>query len=153
MATRQQVESEVVARCRVALTLSKTAADPAADASPRAYLNAPLRSGLRAVGLAPANPFAVADADLANPAGDDLDTLIDAATLATLETCLANAGQVDVRSVDVDEKWDQFWKRVEKRIDKLREDVYGGDGSDGRPPEAGVISLGFADRDDGSEFA
>lgn len=157
MATRAQVEGEVAGRARVALRMAQLSDDPVGDASPRGYLNGPIRAGLSVLGVEPADPFGVADADLAGIAGSDLDTLLDVAELRTLELALVNIEDVDIRTTEVDEKLSQYAARLAKVVEQKRDALFGEDGDGGtasvEAPEAGVIALGFVERgDDGGEF-
>lgn len=160
MATRTQIEAELVALCRGPLLQSDTAADPINDASPRTYLNAAIRAGLLALGVEPVDPFAVVDADLSGVGISELPQLIAVAEVATLELCLLNLTPastgvgVDVRSRDLEHKLSQYADRLKALIAEKRtrlETVYGIGGS---VPEAGVWDLNFQQGcADGGEFA
>ena len=157
MATRAQIEGEVAGRARVALQAARIATDPVGDASPRSYLNGPLRAALSDLGITPADAFAVADGDVSGVDGADLDRLIDVAELRTLELCLDNIDDVDTRTTDVDERLSQYADRLAKSVERKRLALFGDDGDGGstavEAPEVGVLSLGFVDRDDdGGEF-
>jgi hypothetical protein len=156
--TRALVESETVERCRVALARSGMAADPVADASPRAYLNGPLRRALAGLGHSAVDPWAIVDADLGDVDDDDLVDLLDLAELATLETAFNNLDQVDARTLDAATDWSDYPERLASRIAQLRSQLESRPGLDldggVSAPEAGVISLGFVERRGcGGEFA
>ncbi len=90
--TVANTESEVVTRLRgklVRLSLSVLVNGSNPD------LKGPIRRSLGWVGMSPAAPPAVTDADLADVTGWDVEKLFDAATLEALYVCLGNCASVD----------------------------------------------------------
>lgn len=142
MPTRAQIETEIAYRARVALAVSEIAVDAVSDVSPRAYLNGPIRQALTALGFDVVDPFAVSDSDLELIAGSDLDDLIDAAELFTLETVLLNFDGIDTKATDLTESWSQYADRLIGIIARKRATLEERIGLDVARPEAGRIRLG-----------
>lgn len=154
MATRAQIEGELVTLATTALVESGISADPSADASPRAYFGGPLRSGLASLGITPADPFAIVDSDLSGIASADLPQLIAVAEVEALELALARLAStmIDVRTKDLEHKRSQYRDTLAALIKGKRDRLNATFGLSVCRPEAGVWDLDFQEPGDCTEF-
>jgi hypothetical protein len=124
-ATRCDVEDELVVRVGGWLKAALLTADPARDPAPRAYLNPAIRSALAFVGVAPASPFLVGDADVALVPDPALDRLLDFAHYKAVETCLGNLGREAVTKSlgSASISLSDLVGRMKEELARLREDL------------------------------
>ncbi len=143
--TRANIEAILVRRCGSKMTAAGL--DGATVNGSNVDLNDPIGTALRQCGYAVASITAVADADIANVATDDLDKLLDVAELRLLENIAGNLSMVDLAVGPRKESLSQFSEQVEKAISRLEakcQRLYGvGLGS----LSGGAISLDFQEYD------
>jgi hypothetical protein len=139
--TRVQIETVLVRRLENWLT----AADMAVTiVGTNADLNDPITNALLQLEIVPANISSVADSDLTSVATTDYNKLLDLAELRTLESVLENYSKVDVEAGAVKAQLDDFGQRIERTIQRKREQIARRYGLEGLASlEAGVINLGF----------
>jgi hypothetical protein len=139
--TRVQIETVLVRRLENWLT----AADMAVTiVGTNADLNDPITNALLQLEIVPANISSVADSDLTSVATTDYNKLLDLAELRTLESILENYSKVDVEAGAVKAQLDDFGQRIERTIQRKREQIARRYGLEGLASlEAGVINLGF----------
>lgn len=117
--TVAQAESIGVARAGPVMVAAQVATDPAADASPRAYMADPIRQALRDLGYPIADPSAPADGDLATIADDDENAILDVMELRVLESCAVAIQDVDFKADETSMSAGGFAERLETRIARL----------------------------------
>jgi hypothetical protein len=142
--TRADIESILVRRASgfmAAAGLAVTVAGSNAD------LNDPLGWALRKSGITPVLITAVADADVAK--ATDVDQLLDLAELRLLENIYGNLTLVDITLGPRKDALGQIGARLEKRIDVLREKIDKEYGIGASILQGGVITLDFADHNEG----
>lgn len=100
--------------------------------------------GLRSLGLAPASPVAVVDADLAGVADCDVPQLLDVATLRLNETILGNRASPDQMADTDNQQWHgKFYDSLEATTERLRRQCERQYGYGLAPLTPGVFDLGF----------
>lgn len=117
MATRADIEQELVSRTEAWLTAAGLAVT---FAGANADLNAPIGWAIRQAGGTVSAPSLVTSTDVQTVASADYDKFLDLAELRTLETVLANYGDVDLKAGPVEIKGSQFGDRIERRISQLK---------------------------------
>ena len=145
--TRANVESILVQRVGAWLTKASLATTSAGS---NQSLNDPIGYGIRIAGGTVTSYALVADADVATVADADLDKMLDVAELRALENILGNLVLVDAKAGPVEAKSSQFATLLERTINRLRAQLairYGIEAS--ATMTTGVITLGFAELDDG----
>jgi hypothetical protein len=119
---RAQADALLLARCRGKLEFVGLSTTPSAGAV--ACLTGPLLEGLRACGLAPADPTAVADADLAALADADVPRLLDAAELRALEDVLGQWDRADQTAGPSNSfSFGSFYAALEKTVERKRAEL------------------------------
>jgi hypothetical protein len=139
---RSIAEADIVARCRAALVASDLASAPLDDISPRAYLDSPFARASRLLGVEP-SAASMTDEDVVAANGSDAGRFLDAAEIFTLELAYANFMQVDVRSTDLEHKYDQYGKRLLTLIDRKRKQFEDAYGIGVATPQVGTLDRGF----------
>jgi hypothetical protein len=145
--TRASIEAILIGRCGrllVAAELDGTTVD-----GTNADLNDPIGWAIRQLGGAVASIGTVADADLAAIADDDTDALLDLAELRTLENTLGNLDLVDIQEGPERQALGQIGARLERAIVRKRAQIERDHGIGLGTITAGVINLGFQQRDCG----
>ncbi len=139
--TRVQVETVLVRRLEAWLV----AADMAITfAGANNDLNDGISNALLQLEIVPANISSIADGDLTSVATTDYNKFLDLAELRTLESVLENYAKVDVEAGAVKAQLDDFGQRIERTIQRKREQIARRYGLEGLASlEVGVINLGF----------
>lgn len=138
--TRAQIETVLVAK--LGKTLTFCGLDGTTTNGTNASLTDPLAWAMRQAGYALASPVAVVDADLV--AVDDVDEVIDFASLRAAENALGNFDAVDISVGPRSESYDQMRTGLERMIDRQRATLSKKYGLDVGGLESGVIALDFA---------
>lgn len=141
MWTRAAIETAVVARTAGMLSACYISSTPITDASPRAYMNDPLRTALRDLGYSILDPTAVADADFQSLDPTDENPLLRVAELRTLESCFGSLDDVAFSQGPEKIAGGELGVRLEKRIEKIRENLKVQYGLGLQAPVMGVIRL------------
>lgn len=143
MATRANIEAELVSRAEAWLTAASMAITTAGS---NADLNGPIGYGIVVAGGTVSDRSLVTSTDVQTVASDDYDLMVAAAELRMLESVLANYALVDAKAGPVEAKSSQLADRIEKRIAWLRgwlSITYGIGGS--ATLTTGVLNLNFAE--------
>ncbi len=119
--TVSDIERELLTR--VGPYLVRVGLDGTTAGGANASLRSPIRGAAWAIGLVPADPIAVADADVADVVGFGLEKLLDVAELKALELCWGNWPEVDQQAGDESQDLSQLADRLERRIKFLTERV------------------------------
>ena len=117
MATRADIEQELVSRAEAWLTAASMAVTFAGS---NADLNAALGWAIRQAGGTVASPSLVTSTDVQTVDSADLDFLYDLAELRMLQSILANYAKVDKKAGPVELKSSQLFDQIRARIGDLR---------------------------------
>lgn len=145
--TRANLETVLVQRAGALMTFAGLATDPADGTN--SALNDPIGYALRQAGYGVANIAAVIDSDLAVVNTSDIDKLLDLAEYRLLETIQGNLDDVDSAVGQVRESYGQIGERLEKRLARLQKKIAEAYGLGLSTLQAGVISLNFAEHNEG----
>lgn len=146
--TRAQAEKILIRR--VGGWLTKANLDGTTIAGTNVDLSDPLAYGVIVAGGTVSDLSVVASADLATVADADLNMMLDVAELRALESALSNFTLVDAKAGPVEAKMNDLGQRLERRIALKRAEIQARYGIDGAAViETGVITLNFAELDDG----
>lgn len=127
--TRANAEAELVSRAKKKMELIGLVVTTVGT---NADLNSPLAAGLRGLGIVPASPITVSDADFTTLGDADLDEFFDRAELRLLENIHGSIDLVDITSGPQKESLGQLATQLEKSIDSKQKrinDKYGDTGS------------------------
>ncbi len=108
------IEAELLVR--LGPYLKRVGLDGTAADGTNAALRGPIRGAVWSLGLATADPIAVADADVAGVEGFALERILDVAELKALETCWGNWPEVDQQAGEESQNLSQLADRIERRI-------------------------------------
>lgn len=143
MTTRANLESVLVKRAGAMMSVVSM---DVTYAGSNADLNDSISYALQQAGYTVADPFAVADADVAEVSDTDLYMVLDYAELRLLETISTNLAQfVDITNGPNSEKMSQYSTALDKRIDKLQAKI---DSSYGASVEVSAVHFDFATHGD-----
>lgn len=148
MTTRIQAEKILVRR--VGVSMEYVGLDGTAVDGNNADLNDPIGFAVRFLGGTTADPSAVTSAEVEAIAADDTDALLDLAEYRTLSTIISSDTLNDLREGPHDEKFNQFFERIQMRAKKLEMELENSVGFGLGTIEPGVISLDFAEHVDES---
>lgn len=144
--TRAQVELILISRCGP--VMKAAGMDVNANPSPNADLNDPIGYALRRLGYSVADVSAVANTDVDDVSTDDYDALFDLAELRTLQNVIGNYALVDSRVGQLSESYSQLRDGLEKRIEKLKDQIESDYGIGGSSLQGGTIELDFVDHNE-----
>jgi hypothetical protein len=139
---RAIAEADIVARARAALVASDLASAPLDDTSPRAYLDSPFARASRLLGIEP-SAASMTDEDVVAAGAGGMSRFLDAAELFTLEHAYVNLTLVDVRSTDLEHKYDQYAKRLWALIERKRKQFEDAHGIGGAVLQTGSLDRGW----------
>ena len=110
-----------------------------------ADLNGPIARAVRDLGHTVTSAVLVADADVAQITTAQTSEFLDACELHTLETILGNLDDVDIKVGPRSEKLSQLALQVERKIKRLLAAMGTAYGYGMATPDAGYITLDFAE--------
>ena len=138
------IEAELLVR--LGPYLKRVGLDGTAADGTNSALRGPIRGAVRALGLATADPIAVADADVAGVSGCALERLLDVAELKALEICWGNWPEVDQQAGEERQDLSQLADRIDRRIrflsDRIAGTYWAGAGVGPGPAASGLIRAG-----------
>jgi len=140
--TRTQAAVVLTARCAPMMEMAGMTTVPVGS---NADLNDPLQWSVIELGGTVADIAAVTDADLATVASDDERYILDVAELRLLDNILSNLTLVDLSEGPHAEKFSQLTERLEKRRDRLAEQLEAVIGLGAASLTAGLLVLDFAE--------
>lgn len=144
MTTRAGIESVLIRRCGRLLTAAGL--DGTTISGANEDLNDPIGTAIRQLAGHVADLTAVTDSDVSSIDADNLDALLDLAELRSLESALGNLDVVDVSVGPEREALGQLGTRLERAIERKRAHVERDHGIGVTTLTAGVIRLGFQQR-------
>lgn len=147
--TRAEAESILIRRAGA--LIAAAGLDGSTVDGTNADLNDPLGWAVRQAGGSVSSPGAVADADLATVADDDLDQLLDLAEVRTLESIAGNLDLVNITVGSRREELGALAQQVERAIERKRAALQRAYGFGLGSLTAGSITLGFAETTPTSE--
>lgn len=146
MATRADIEQEIVSRAEAWLTAASMAVT---FAGANADLNSPIAWAVRAAGGAVSAPSLVTSTDVQTVTSANYDKLLDLAEYRTLISIYQNYKKVDGKAGPVEGKADQLAQRMQKAIADKRAQLFADYGIGG----AAAFSVTLTRTDGYSELA
>ncbi len=148
--TRAEISDILVGRATGLIVVTGVSADPAADASPRAYTDDPIAYAVRKSGGSTASLLAATDAEIAAVETGKEDQVLDIAELRFLDNLIGRWTKANQSRGPITQSLGDLGKFYQDRADSLREKVKEVYAVDASTPTVISTTASFSDVPSGS---